>query len=61
MKIAPHALNQMGFSDITILNVAIWQATGLVTFNGPALVTDFAEYPWMVERQQFEIIDAAVA
>lgn len=37
----------MGFSDITVLNVAIWQQTGLVTFNGPALLTDFAEYPRM--------------
>jgi muramoyltetrapeptide carboxypeptidase len=37
----------MGFSDITVLNVAIWQQTGLVTFNGPALLTDFAEYPHM--------------
>jgi muramoyltetrapeptide carboxypeptidase len=35
----------MGFSDITVLNVSIWQKTGLVTFNGPALLTDFAEYP----------------
>jgi len=35
----------MGYSDITVLNVAIWQRTGLVTFNGPALITDFAEYP----------------
>ena len=35
----------MGYSDITVLNVAIWQKTGLVTFNGPALITDFAEYP----------------
>ena len=35
----------MGFSDITVLNVAIWQQTGLITFNGPALLTDFAEYP----------------
>ena len=38
----------MGFSDITVLNVAIWQQTGLVTFNGPALLTDFAEYPHML-------------
>lgn len=37
----------MGFSDITVLNVAIWQQTGLVTFNGPALLTDFAEVPRM--------------
>ena len=35
----------MGYSDITVLNVAIWNQTGLVTFNGPALITDFAEYP----------------
>lgn len=39
----------MGFSDITVLNVAIWKETGLVTFNGPALLTDFAEYPKMFE------------
>lgn len=37
----------MGFSDTTVLNVAIWKMTGLVTFNGPALLTDFAEYPRM--------------
>jgi muramoyltetrapeptide carboxypeptidase LdcA involved in peptidoglycan recycling len=30
-----------------VLIVAIWKATGLVTFNGPALLTDFAEYPEM--------------
>ena len=35
----------MGYSDITVLNVAIWRRTGLVTFNGPAMMTDFAEYP----------------
>jgi len=37
----------MGFSDITVLNVAIWWQTGLVTFNGPALLTDWAEFPEM--------------
>jgi len=37
----------MGFSDITVLNVAIWSQTGLVTFNGPGLLTDWAEYPEM--------------
>lgn len=35
----------MGFSDITVLNVAIHARTGLLTFNGPALMTDFGEYP----------------
>jgi muramoyltetrapeptide carboxypeptidase LdcA involved in peptidoglycan recycling len=39
----------MGFSDVTVLNVAIWVETGLVTFNGPALLTDFAEVPAMFE------------
>jgi muramoyltetrapeptide carboxypeptidase len=38
----------MGFSDMTVLNVAIWSATKLVTFNGPALLTDFAEYPTLL-------------
>lgn len=37
----------MGFSDITVLNVAIWARTGLVTFNGPTLLTDWAEFPDM--------------
>jgi muramoyltetrapeptide carboxypeptidase LdcA involved in peptidoglycan recycling len=39
----------MGFSDITVLNVALWAKTGLMTFNGPALLTDFAEYPRMFD------------
>ena len=39
----------MGFSDITVLNVAIHAMTGLVTFNGPTLLTDWAEYPEMPE------------
>jgi muramoyltetrapeptide carboxypeptidase LdcA involved in peptidoglycan recycling len=38
----------MGFSDITVLNVALWTKTGLTTFNGPALIPDFAEYPKML-------------
>jgi len=37
----------MGYSDVTVLNIAIWKKTGLITFNGPALLTDFAEYPQM--------------
>ena len=35
----------MGYSDVTVLNVAIWAETGLVTFNGPALMVELAEYP----------------
>jgi muramoyltetrapeptide carboxypeptidase LdcA involved in peptidoglycan recycling len=39
----------MGYSDTTVLNIAIWQQTGMVTFNGPMLLTDFAEYPQMFD------------
>jgi muramoyltetrapeptide carboxypeptidase LdcA involved in peptidoglycan recycling len=42
----------MGFSDVTVLNVALWQQTGLVTFNGPALLADFAEHPRMFEYSE---------
>lgn len=35
----------MGFSDITVLNVALHVRTGLVTFNGPAVMTDLGEFP----------------
>jgi muramoyltetrapeptide carboxypeptidase len=31
-----------GFSDITFLQLAIWKMCGLVTFNGPMLVSAFA-------------------
>jgi muramoyltetrapeptide carboxypeptidase LdcA involved in peptidoglycan recycling len=43
----------MGFSDVTVLNIAIWTVTGLTTFNGPALLTDFAEYPQMMSYTQY--------
>jgi muramoyltetrapeptide carboxypeptidase LdcA involved in peptidoglycan recycling len=39
----------MGYSDNTVLNVAFWKGAGLRTFNGPALITDFAEQPRMYE------------
>jgi muramoyltetrapeptide carboxypeptidase LdcA involved in peptidoglycan recycling len=51
----------MGFSDVTVLNVAIWQATGLVTFNGPALLTDFAEYPRMLSYTERYFLKAVTA
>lgn len=38
-----------GFSDITVLQWAIYKMTGLVTFSGPALLPNFAEYPEMHE------------
>lgn len=31
----------VGYSDITALQLAIWKRTGLVTFSGPMLVSDF--------------------
>jgi muramoyltetrapeptide carboxypeptidase LdcA involved in peptidoglycan recycling len=48
----------MGFSDITVLNVAIWKETGLVTFNGPALLTDLAEFPRMFEYTESYMLKA---
>lgn len=56
--IAAHPTLFMGYSDITVLNVAIWQRTGLVTFNGPALLTDFAEYPQMFEYTKSSFLKA---
>lgn len=47
--IARHPKLFCGFSDITVLNVAIWQQTELTTLNGPALLVDFAEYPAMLQ------------
>lgn len=35
----------VGYSDVTVLNLAIHARTGLVTFNGPALMPDFGEFP----------------
>ena len=48
----------MGFSDITVLNVAIWSQTGLVTFNGPGLLTDWAEFPDMPDFSLAQAINA---
>jgi muramoyltetrapeptide carboxypeptidase len=33
-----------GYSDITALNIAIYQNTGLVTFHGPVLMSNFSPY-----------------
>jgi len=50
--IAAHPKIFMGYSDTTVLNVALWARLGMVTFNGPALLTDFAEYPHMFAYTQ---------
>jgi len=39
----------VGYSDTTVLSMAIWKRSGLVTFVGPALLTDFAEFPAMFD------------
>jgi muramoyltetrapeptide carboxypeptidase len=56
--IRTHPTLFMGFSDITVLNVAIWKETGLVTFNGPALLTDFAEFPEMFDYTRSSFLKA---
>jgi muramoyltetrapeptide carboxypeptidase LdcA involved in peptidoglycan recycling len=48
----------MGYSDITVLNVAIWKETELVTFNGPTLLPEFAEYPKMFEYTERAMLRA---
>lgn len=56
--IRAHPTILLGFSDVTVLNVAIWTMTGLVTFNGPALMTEFAEYPRMPEYSEQSMLRA---
>jgi muramoyltetrapeptide carboxypeptidase len=46
----------IGYSDIHVLNIAIYQQTGLVTFHGPALLTDFAEYPRMLDYTRANLL-----
>ncbi len=53
-----HPTALVGFSDITVLNVAIWGQTGLVTFNGPAIMTDFAEWPRMFRYTEHHFLKA---
>jgi muramoyltetrapeptide carboxypeptidase LdcA involved in peptidoglycan recycling len=42
----------VGWSDAHVLSVAVWKTTGLVTFNGPALMTEIADYPGMPEYSE---------
>ena len=57
--VARHPKLVMGFSDVTVLNVAIWQQTQLTTLNGPALLTDFAEHPEMFDYTRSSFLKAA--
>jgi muramoyltetrapeptide carboxypeptidase len=60
--IREHPKILMGYSDVTVLNVAIWERTGLITFNGPALMVELAEYPKVfdyTERHMLETLCSA--
>ena len=41
-----------------MLNLAIWSQTGLVTFNGPSLMTDWAEFPDMPAFSERQALNA---
>jgi muramoyltetrapeptide carboxypeptidase len=56
--IARHPKVFIGFSDIHVLSMALWTKTGLVTFDGPALLTDFAEYPRMLQYTETYFLKA---
>ena len=58
--ISHHPKIFMGYSDITVLNVAIWKKTDVTTFNGPALLPDFAEYPHMFKYTEEYFIKAVM-
>jgi muramoyltetrapeptide carboxypeptidase LdcA involved in peptidoglycan recycling len=60
--IRSHPKILMGYSDVTVLNLAIWAKTGLTTFNGPALMVELAEYPEVfsyTERHMLEVLCSA--
>ncbi len=48
----------VGYSDTHIIAATIWKETKLVTFAGPAVLTDFAEYPSMVDYSQQYVLKA---
>lgn len=50
----------IGYSDISVLHHAIQSQTGLQTFYGPALLTQFAEYPDMHEYTKEYFVKAVM-
>lgn len=48
----------LGYSDITSLNIAIHQMTGLVTFHGPVAISSFTEY---TQEYLFKVISSEEA
>lgn len=59
--IRSHPKILMGFSDMTVLNIAIWVKTGLVTFNGPAVMTDFGEFPTILDYTKSSFLKTVAA
>jgi len=54
--IRAHPKIVMGYSDISVLNVAIWKETGLTTFNGPMLLPELAEHPRLLEYTERSLL-----
>jgi muramoyltetrapeptide carboxypeptidase len=48
----------MGYSDVTVLNVAMLAKTGLVTFNGSALMVEPAEDPKVFDYTDRYLLEA---
>ena len=46
----------VGWSDAHVLSVAIWKTTGLVTFNGPPIMVEIADYPSMPDYSERHMI-----
>ncbi len=57
-SIRKHPKVFQGYSDITVLNNAILAETGLVTFNGPSVVGEFAEFPKMDQYTEHYMLRA---
>lgn len=47
----------VGWSDTHVLSVAIWKETGLVTFNGPPVMVEIADYPTMPEYSERHMLE----
>lgn len=50
----------MGFSDVSVLNIALWKEAGLVSFYGPTVLTEFADFPTMPEYSRSGFIQATM-
>lgn len=47
-----------GYSDITVLHHAIWKKAGLATYYGPCAVTQFGEFPDIIDYTKRSFLDA---